>query len=110
MWPDDSATGWDTSQWIDNTTYPGYGSELSNTPLTATASEGGGADRWTGWFQGLATTVVNYSIAKDARQSGVQPVQYVNGQPVQYRSGVSGGTVLVLAALGIGAALLMRKG
>lgn len=73
-----------------------------------------GPDQWTGWFKGIAETLVNYGIAKDMAQTTMQANQPVY-QPVTYsqpvaQQGINGGTVLLLGgALLVGMFLAGRE-
>lgn len=82
----------------------------SMTPVTAPNDSGGWSDFWKGTLQ----TVVGYTIAKDAAQSGIVP-RTVNGQPgyvpVQQpvqRSGMQLGPLLVGAAVVAGVVLVAK--
>lgn len=82
----------------------------SMTPVTAPNDSGGWSDFWKGTLQ----TVVGYTIAKDAAQSGIVP-RTVNGQPAYVpvqqpvqRSGMQLGPLLVGAAVVAGVVLVAK--
>lgn len=119
MWPDDDGN-WLPTAWVDpggNQPYTGGYAGQTNSPMTSTSQTTAGQDSWSGFFQQAFGTVVNYAIAKDARQSGLvqqtgangQPIYTASGQPV-YRPAGSGAGLLVLAAAGVGLVLLLKKG
>jgi hypothetical protein len=83
----------------------------SMTPVTVANDSGGWSDFWKGTLQ----TVIGYSIAKDAAQSGIaprtgssgQPVYTATQQPVQ-RAGLQLGPLLIGAAVVAGVVLVAK--
>lgn len=116
MWPDESGS-WGDASWDTSAGSVASGSYQQNTSVVATSAQpSDGADRWSGWFQGLITQGVNYAIAKDARESGVtytapggQPV-YAPAPAPSVVGGMSNGALLLIGAAIVGAVLLLKKG
>lgn len=70
-------------------------------------------DSWGDWFKGLATNVVNYSLAKDAVQTKAEVVGQQTTQPgrtyaAPQQTAMNANMVLLLAA-GVAAVLILKK-
>lgn len=70
-------------------------------------------DSWGDWFKGIASSVVNYSLAKDAVQTKAAVVGQATTQPglayAQPKSVAISGNLLLIAGVGVAAFLLLKK-
>jgi hypothetical protein len=122
MWPDENGE-WSTVQWTDPTgTVPYQAPQVqTNSAFVQQTADTAGQDRWSGWFQNLIGTGVNYAIQKDARQSGLVLATAPNGQPIYSPAGaptytaagiggISSGALLIVGAAIVAGLLLVNKG
>jgi len=110
---------WGPDTWSDDTgTTPNNGPQVQGNSVLTNATVTEGADRWSGWLQGIASNVIGYAVQKDALKSGLVPSRAANGQPVYAPAsayqptaagGVSMGTLLIVGAVVVGV-MLASKG
>jgi hypothetical protein len=116
---DGAGSWWDTNSTYDQAVYEEtVTSDIATQSQTVqtTASN----DGWTDWFKGVASSVISYSLKKDAVQTGAELQQTMAApvyqqQPVYLQSNAAGTSVgisknmLLLLAAGVGVYMLASK-
>lgn len=109
----DDFTPADLAQWIgSDSSYdqPRTSATVTSDLLAQGQSVQDSGSSWAGWFQGLGTTLIGYSLARDANKQRAQ--QYQAGATVPLysaRNGTIGINPVMLIGLGLIAVLVLKK-
>lgn len=119
--PIQTEDGW-VWDWVDNSQVPQNGENTVTLGVLDNATVTQGPDKWTGWFQSMAGTIIDYAAKKDLITSGVAPRgTSASGQPVymtnpqgynaygQAQSQPANNTLLLLG-LGVALVFALQKG